>query len=236
MLKFFIILILIFISNMSYSDNLNKDLKIEKIIKEYILKNPEVIIESLEQYTLNQKEKDKKDIESTLNNFYEEGIHNTFPSIGNKSSNLVLIEFIDYNCGYCKKTLSTITELINNIKDIKVVFIDYPILSETSELAAKASLAANKQEAYFKFHTILLNNRELISESFLLKTANKLGLDINKFKKDMYSLEVQNAIKKNIVLANNLKIRGTPTFIIGNQILPGAYDYSKLKNILLNKS
>ena len=120
--------------------------------------------------------------------------------------------------------------------NILIVFVDFPILSETSELAARAALAADKQEAYFKFHTILLNNSNAISEDFLLKTAKSLDLNIKKFKNDMQSQQTKNAIKNNIQFANSLKIRGTPTFIIGNQILPGAYDYDKLKNIILNNS
>ena len=80
------------------------------------------------------------------------------PRIGNIDSKLIIIEFVDYNCGYCKKTLSTISKLMKNFDNIQIVFIDYPILSETSEIAARASLAANEQNAYFEYHSILLNN------------------------------------------------------------------------------
>ncbi len=151
-------------------------------------------------------------------------------------SKLIIIEFVDYNCGYCKKTLSTISKLMKNFDNIQIVFIDYPILSETSEIAARASLAANEQNAYFEYHTILLNNTKSINENILYKIAKELSLDIEKFKKDISSEKIKNNIIKNIKFANSLKIRGTPTFIIGKQILPGAYDYEKLKKIILDNS
>ena len=121
-------------------------------------------------------------------------------------------------------------------QNIQIVFVDYPILSESSEIAARASLAANEQNAYFKYHTILLNNAKSINEDFLYKVAKGLSLNIEKFKKDMSSAKIKNNIIKNIKFANNLKIRGTPTFIIGQQILPGAYDYDKLEKIILDNS
>ena len=227
-IKFFA-LIFFLIFNLYANEKKINEQDLENIIKNYILENPEIIIESLEKFTANQKEREKKSFVSILNNFNETKVYENLPRIGNLESQLIIIEFIDYNCGYCKKTLPTISKLIKNFDNIQIVFIDYPILSESSEIAARASLAANEQNAYFKFHTILLNNTKSINENFLYKTAENLALDIEKFKKDMSSTKIKNNIIKNIKFANSLKIRGTPTFIIGNQILPGAYDYDKLK-------
>ena len=158
------------------------------------------------------------------------------PRIGNLDSKLIIVEFIDYNCGYCRKTLPTISKLIKNFNSIQIVFIDYPILSESSEIAARASLAANEQNAYFEYHTILLNNKKTINEKILFEIAEELSLDIEKFKKDMSSEKIKNNIIKNIKFANSLKIRGTPTFVIGKKILPGAYSYEQLKKIILDNS
>ena len=232
-IKFFA-LIFFLIFNLYANEKKINEQDLENIIKNYILENPEIIIESLEKFTANQKEREKKSFVSILNNFNETKVYENLPRIGNLESQLIIIEFIDYNCGYCKKTLPTISKLIKNFDNIQIVFIDYPILSESSEIAARASLAANEQNAYFKFHTILLNNTKSINENFLYKTAENLALDIEKFKKDMSSTKIKNNIIKNIKFANSLKIRGTPTFIIGNQILPGAYDYDKLKKIILD--
>ncbi len=231
-----IVLIFFFIFSV-YSDekSINEE-QIKNMIEKYILENPEIIIESLEKFTSNQKEKERESFVNILNNFYDTKVYESLPRIGNIDSNLIIIEFVDYNCGYCKKTLPTIAKLIKNFDNIQIVFIDYPILSESSEIAARASLAANEQNAYFEYHTILLNNRKSINEATLYKIAKELSLDIEKFKKDMSSEKIKNNIIKNVKFANSLKIRGTPTFIIGSQILPGAYDYEKLKKIILESS
>ena len=232
-IKFFILIFFLMYNLYANEKKINEQ-DLENIIKNYILENPEIIIESLEKFTANQKEREKKSFVSILNNFNETKVYENLPRIGNLESQLIIVEFIDYNCGYCKKTLPTISKLIKNFDNIQIVFIDYPILSDSSEIAARASLAANEQNAYFEFHTILLNNTKSINENFLYKTAENLELDIEKFKKDMSSTKIKNNIIKNIKFANSLKIRGTPTFIIGNQILPGAYDYDKLKKIILD--
>ena len=236
MLIRYVILIFFLIFNLHSDDKNINEQQIENIIKKYILENPEILIESLEKFTANQKEKEQKSFVNILNNFYDTKVYESLPRIGNMDSKLIIIEFVDYNCGYCKKTLSTISKLMKNFDNIQIVFIDYPILSESSEIAARASLAANEQNAYFEYHTILLNNTKSINENILYKIAKELSLDIEKFKKDISSEKIKNNIIKNIKFANSLKIKGTPTFIIGKQILPGAYDYEKLKKIILDNS
>ena len=236
MLIRFILLIFLLIFNLYADEKKINEQEVQNIIEKYILENPEKIIESLERFSANQKEKEKEGFVNILNNFYDNQVYASLPRIGNIESKLIILEFVDYNCGYCKKTLPTISKIMKNFDNIQIVFIDYPILSESSEIAARASLAANEQNAYFKFHTILLNNTKSINEDFLYKTAKELSLDIEKFKKDMSSTKIKNNIIKNIKFANSLKIRGTPTFIIGHQILPGAYDYDKLKKIILDNS
>ena len=232
-IKFFT-LIFFLVFNLYANEKKINEQDLESIIKNYILKNPEIIIESLEKFTVNQQEKEKAGFVKILDNFYESRVYESLPRIGNKKSKQIIVEFVDYNCGYCKKTLPIISKLMKNFENIQVVFIDYPILSETSEIAARASLAANEQNVYFEYHSILLNNTKSINENFLYKVAEELELDIEKFKEDMGSLKIKENIINNIKFANSLKIRGTPTFIIGNQILPGAYDFNKLKKIILD--
>jgi len=236
MLIRYLILIFFLIFNLHSDDKNINEQQIENIIEKYILENPEILIESLERFTANQKDKEQKSFVNILNNFYDTKVYESLPRIGNMDSKLIIVEFVDYNCGYCKKTLSTISKLMKNFDNIQIVFIDYPILSESSEIAARASLAANEQNAYFEYHTILLNNKKLINENILYKIAKELSLDIEKFKKDISSEKIKNNIIKNIKFANSLKIKGTPTFIIGKQILPGAYDYERLKKIILDNS
>ena len=231
------VILMFFLKFNVYSDNKHiNEKQIKNIIEKYILDNPEIIIESLEKFTANQKEDEKKNFVNILNNFYDNKVYESLPRIGNLDSKLIIVEFIDYNCGYCKKTLPTIAKLMKNFDSIQIVFIDYPILSESSEIAARASLAANEQNSYFEYHSVLLNNKKSIDEDVLYKIAGELSLDIEKFKEDMSSEKIRNNVIKNLKFANSLKIRGTPTFIIGKKILPGAYDYEKLKKIILENS
>lgn len=233
MKKIIILALLIFISGCKKSEETNKE-NINKIIEDFIIANPEIMIESLERYSKEKEKENRNASESIINEYYNKKTYNNLPSIGKKNSDLILTEFIDYNCGYCKKTLGTITKLLKEIDSIKIVFIDYPILSETSELAARAVLAAEKQKKYFDYHSILLKNKKPITRDFLINSAKSLSLNIKIFKEDLDSEDIKNKIKLNIKLAQSLKIRGTPTFIIGNSILPGAYDYTKLKEIILS--
>ncbi len=229
-----IILLFYLTLNVYSADKKINESEIREIIEDYILKNPEIIIESLEKFTVNQKEKEKENFIKILNDFYDSKAFKNLPRIGNFKSEKIIVEFVDYNCGYCKKTLPTISKLIKNFKNVQIVFVDYPILSESSEIAARASLAANEQDVYFEYHSILLNHTKPINDNYLYKVAKDLNLDIEKFKRDMGSVKIKNNIIENIKFANSLKIRGTPTFIVGDQILPGAYDYDKLKEVILD--
>ena len=205
---------------------------IEKLIKDYILNNPSIIIESLEKYKEKTELEMRNQLEGNINSFYSDEAYKNFPYIGKDDAEVIITEFIDYNCGYCKKTINTVDKMYKNIKNIKIVFIDFPILSESSEMAAKAALASHKQNSYFQFHRELLKQRGPITQEILFKIAENLRLDIPKFKKDMQSSVIKEQIEKNILLAQDLNIRGTPTFIIGKTILPGAYDYEKLEDII----
>ena len=233
MKKIIVFTIFIIISGCQQNEVANKD-DIKKIIKDFIIANPEVMIESLEKYSKEKEEESKSVSENIIKEYYNKKTFNNFPSIGKENSDLILTEFIDYNCGYCKKTLSTITKLLKEVDNIKIVFVDYPILSDTSELAARAALAAKNQKKYFSYHSILLENKKPITKEFLISSAESLNLNLKIFNKDLESEDIKNKVRLNIKLAQSLKIRGTPTFIIGNKILPGAYDYNKLKEIILS--
>ena len=168
-------------------ESLESNSQIESIIEEYLLNNPEVIIKSLENYRNIQEAKMKEGLKSSIKNYYEKKVYESLPYTGDSSGTIVVTEFIDYNCGYCKKTLKIISDLLVKNSDIKIVFVDFPILSETSYIAAKGALAAFEQDEYFKFHSELLTGNKDFSETYILDLAKKLKLDVNKFKKDMNS-------------------------------------------------
>ena len=226
-----ILFCLLSLSSLSKEDT-KQNSQIEIIIEKYLLKNPEIIIKSLENYRIKQEAEAEKNTKSVINNYYDKQSYENLPYTGNIDGSIIITEFIDYNCGYCKKTLQVISELLTRNKDAKIVFIDFPILSETSYLAAKGALAAFEQGAYFKYHSELLKRNTEFSETYILEIANELKLDLNKFKKDMKSELVREKLENNIKFARDLNIRGTPSFIINKKIHPGAYDLNKLEEII----
>ena len=233
-MKFFIkFLIFYFIAiNSQANEGIKSKAEIEKIIEEYLLENPEILIESLESYRNNQEAKFEENKKAYIESYYKRKKYESFPQTGNINGKIIITEFIDYNCGYCKKTLITINKLLEKHNDIKVVFIDFPILSETSYTAAQAAIAAYKQNSYFKYHTALLNSNKKINNSYLIELAESFNLDLNKFKKDMKSEDTLKMIENNIRFARELNIRGTPSFIINKKVYAGAYDMKKLEEII----
>ena len=155
--------------------------------------------------------------------------------LGNPKGEKVIIEFFDYNCGYCKKSLDAVTELLRTEYDLKISFRDYPILSPSSRVAAKAALASREQGKYFKFHSALMSVQGNLNKDIIFSIATNLNIDIDKLKKDMKKIEVEEIIEQNESLARKLNIRGTPTFIIDGKIYAGALELNKLREII-NKS
>ena len=208
---------------------------IKEIIHDYLMNNPEIIIESLNNYREKELEKQAKERETNLSFYYNKLTNKDSPRIGSTTPKITLIEFIDYNCGYCKKTMEAVLKLSKNEKELEIIFKEFPILSETSDIAAAAALAAHNQSKYIEYHTALLSYRGKINNDLLLNLAENVGLDLKQFENDMKSKTIIEVISETKEIAEKLGIRGTPTFIIGNKILPGAYDFEALKNMIENE-
>ena len=208
----------------SYSHEIKIE-EIEKIIKNYLIKNPKLIKSTLEEY--------KKTVEINKKNnaiILLQNIKN--PGIFNKNSDITIYEFFDYNCGYCKSVVNTIMDVISEDKKVDFVFVELPILSQSSYIAATAALAAVKQDLYNDFHLSLMKKRGRITEDIIFNIAEKTGLNINQLKIDMNSKEIENKLKKNRDVAKLLNLNGTPAFIIGDIIYPGALQKSNLKQMI----
>ena len=144
------------------------------------------------------------------------------PIVGNAKGDVPMIEFFDYNCGYCKKAFSDVAKLIDKDKQVKVILKEFPILSKGSEEASRVALAAKMQGKYWEFHRAMLENQGQANEARALRVAEKLGLDMTRLKKDMASPEVKKEIDDTRKLATKMGIQGTPHFIVGDRIIPGA--------------
>ena len=198
----------------SFAHELNKD-EINSLINNFILKNPQIIEKALQNLNL---ERSKKNFEIALTELKK--IPN--PKLSNTNSDVTIYEFFDYNCGYCKSVMQNIFNIYKKDKKVEIVFVEYPILSNSSLSAAIASLAARNQKKYFEFHSKLMKHSGKIDDKLLLSIAKDLKIDTNKLKSEYSNEKLMLIINKNREIANRLNLRGTPAFIIGNKIYPGA--------------
>jgi protein-disulfide isomerase len=197
--------------------------EIEALIKPYLLANPEVLMEV--QTALEAKmEKIQAEKMSTAlkENAAEIFRAPSAPIAGNLKGDVTVVEFFDYNCGYCKKAFVDLLAASEKDKNLKLVMKEFPILSKGSEEAARAALAAKAQGKYWEFHRALLESPGQANEASALKVAEKIGLNIAKLKTDMAGAEVKAEIDRTRALAQKLGIQGTPHFLVGDKPIGGA--------------
>lgn len=206
--------------------NLEQKNEINAMIREYILEYPEIIPEAVEVLRSRQNISRIKDSQNLL---YNDGYSYV---AGNKNGDVTLVEFYDYNCGYCKQVPDVLARLIEEDKNLKVIFKELPILSETSQFASVAAMASMKQGKFAKFHSAMMKNKRALTEKLILKIANDSGVDEAQLLIDMADPKIEENIMKTKYLVQNIGISGTPGFVIGNQIIPGFLPYEKLKAII----
>ena len=199
-------------------------------VREYLLNNPEVVAEALERLRAREVAAKELAIQSTIKARADELLRDPdSPVGGNAEGNVTLVEFFDYNCPYCRRVAPTMTQLMADDPQLRVAYKEFPILGPNSLLAAKAALAARRQDKYVAFHERLMDRKGTVDEKFILSAAAQTGLDVDRLKTDMKAPEIAAAIQKNIQLARALGINGTPGFVIGDQIIPGAVGLGVLK-------
>jgi protein-disulfide isomerase len=206
--------------------------EITSMIRQFIVDNPQALIASVESHYNKQQDEAKKQegkLEEVPAGLYDSPMT---PSVGPADAKFSVVYFFDYNCGFCKQVDSDLNRVIGEEKNIKFLFKELPILNESSELASRWALAANKQGKYLEFHSGLMQRQGAIDESVLESVAKEKGLDVAQLKIDANSAEITDAFQKNIDLARSIGVRGTPFFIIGKEKVPGAIGYSKMKEVI----
>ncbi len=204
----------------------------DEAIRQYLMSHPEVILQSLKGYQVRQKQANQERARHAVIAAHEELVNDVAsPSAGNPKG-LAVVEFFDYQCGYCKKVNPVLTELLKTNPNVRVVFKELPILGPDSMLGSKASLAAKKQGAYLRFHDALMAASEPVTMEMIEKTATQLGLNVARLKADMKSPEIDEAIVRNSELAEKLNVRATPAFVIGSEVVAGAVDAGRLAKLV----
>jgi protein-disulfide isomerase len=197
--------------------------EIEQIVKGYLVTNPEIFVEVQnaleEKMEKEQTEKLKVAISQNAGEIYRE--HGASVG-GNPDGDITVVEFFDYNCGYCKRGLHDVVKLIETDPKVRVVFKELPILSKGSEEASRVAVAAQKQGKYWELHKAMLGSKGQMNEAAALQLAEKLGLDMTKLKADMASPDVKAEVEKSEALAKKMGVNGTPHFLIGDRAIAGA--------------
>lgn len=206
---------------------------IEAIIRDYLTKNPDVLIDALQAAEDKMKGDAKDKAAQALSTRRREIFEDPdTPFAGNPNGDVSLVEFFDYRCPYCKQVEPSLEALIGEDRQLRIVYKEFPVLGPESMTASKAALAARKQGKYDALHRALMALKGQINDTAVFKTAESVGLDVDRLKRDMAAPEISRALKANTELADALDIRGTPGFVVGNEIVPGAIDLASLKQLI----
>ncbi|WP_246148921.1 DsbA family protein [Skermanella pratensis] len=206
---------------------------IEQIVRDYLLAHPEVLVESLTAFQERQEAAQAEAQRGALVSRQEELFRNpASPVAGNPQGDVTLVEFFDYQCGYCKTVHADVRRLLESDGKLRLVYKEFPILGPASLTASRAALAAHRQGKYEALHVALMENRGQLDDDKILRIAGSVGLDMERLKRDMESPEIQEALQRNLRLASELNIRGTPAFVVGDQIIPGAVGLDRLKELV----
>src|SRR6202045_536734 len=206
---------------------------IEAIIHDYLTKNPDVLLEALQAAEDKIKGEARDKAAQALSTRRREIFDDPeTPFAGNPKGDVSLVEFFDYRCPYCKQVEPALEALLGQDKQLRFVYKEFPVLGADSVTASRAALAAKKQGKYDALHRALMSTKGQLDEATVLKVAQSAGLDGERLKRDMAAPEIDRALKANLQLAGALDIRGTPGFVIGEEIVPGAIDLETLKGLI----
>ena len=205
----------------------------EQRVRDYVTENPEVLVESLLRMQEQQRVVQTDEIGQIIA-AHSDAIFNdpATPVGGNPEGDVSLVEFFDYNCPYCRRVAPALVEIEESDPDLRLVYKEWPILGPNSDFAARAALASQSQGKYVAFHKALMLASGLVNESKTLEVAAQVGLDIGRLKQDMATPEVEGMIERNRQLARALRISGTPSFVIGDQMLRGAADAEAIRGYI----
>ena len=207
--------------------------EIEKIIKEYLLKHPEVLQEAMAELEKRQAVAEAEKARFAVKN-HSEAIFNSprQVTLGNPQGDVTFVEFFDYNCGYCKRALDDMNALMAKDPKLKVVLKEFPVLGPGSTEAAKVAVAVRMQDKtgkkYLEFHQKLLTGRGQADRARALAVAKEVGLDMARLEKDLKSEEIDATLAESMKLAEALGLNGTPSYVIGNDVVVGAVGLAKL--------
>jgi protein-disulfide isomerase len=208
--------------------------EIERIVKDYLVAHPEVLQDVMSELEKRQTAA-KAEQQTTGVREHKEVLFNSSHQVtlGNPHGDVTMVEFFDYNCGYCKRALGDMLQLLKTDPNLKVVLKEYPVLGPGSVEAAQVAVAARMQDKtgkkYLEFHQKLLGGHGPADKAHALAAAKEVGFDVARIEKDLGSDEVRETLKENLKVADAIGLDGTPSYIIGTDVVIGAQGYDALK-------
>ncbi len=212
-----------------------KKSEIEKLVHDYIMSNPQVILDAVRAHQVAQEANDEAERQRRLVSMREQlESAPTSPVGGNLSGDVTVVEFFDYRCGYCKRVHDTVVDTVKDDGNVRLVYKEFPILGPESVTAARAALGVffNNKVKYTSFNDALMRSRGDLNEARVLEIAESIGLDPERVKKNMDDPRVNTELASTMALAEALNIRGTPAFVVNQTLVPGAVDAATLKDLI----
>jgi protein-disulfide isomerase len=212
--------------------------EIEAIVKSYLLREPDVLRDAanvLDERAKIAEAKAREKVVGDPSGTLYSGTNQAV--IGNPLGKITLVEFFDYNCGYCKRALGDLLRLVRDNPDLRVVLRDLPILSENSEAVARVANAARLQldaPKFWEFHQKLMATRGSVGKAEALAAAKAVGANMDKLTADAEAPTALVGIEESERLAKSLGINGTPAFVVGQEVVIGAVGYDELQSKIVS--
>jgi protein-disulfide isomerase len=207
--------------------------EIDAIIQDFLANHPDLLMQAIEK----ADEKLKADAKDKASKALVERRQEVFddpasPIAGNPNGNVTLVEFFDYRCPYCKQVEPSLEKLLGEDHQLRFVYKEFPVLGPDSDIAAHVALAAKKQGKYDAFHRAMMAAPGHIDEAVIYQVAASAGLDVDRLKQDVKAPDIEKELKANADLGSALDIDGTPGFVVGDQIIPGALSIDDLRQMI----
>ncbi|PHQ81644.1 MAG: hypothetical protein COB65_09965 [Thalassobium sp.] len=207
--------------------------RVKELVLEAIRENPQIVIEAVEILQQREASAQAQLQAQTLTDqrMLLEQDPNA-PVLGNPEGDVTVVEFFDYNCPYCRQAMPEVQGMLDADPNVRLVYREWPILGEGSVFAARAALASRNQGKYEEFHWAMMGMTGRAEEASVMRIANEVGLDIDQLLADMESPEVNAHLEESMRLSQALGFNGTPSFVIGEDLLPGFVEESVLLEVV----
>lgn len=206
---------------------------VEEIVRDYLRRHPEVVIEAIQAFEERRRAEARERASRVVAERRDALVRDpASPAAGNPQGDVTVVQFFDYQCRYCKSVAGAVRTLLAEDRSVRLVYKELPVLGPDSTVAAQAALAANAQGRYVAFHDALMALEGRPTLEAIRRVARQVGLDAARLEREMKAPAIQAALRANQALAREIGITGTPAFVIGAEVVPGAVPLERLRELV----